>query len=123
MSVVPRDESHAAIRTGGWSLIAAAIGFMAVFNFLAARFNYPDVLDGTAAAVLPQLLTLGTTGRAVWVIYALLPLLLIPAGVGATAALRNCAPNAMRSALIFSAIAAVSMLLGLSRWPSIQWEL
>src|SRR3954463_7595903 len=53
MSVVPRDESRAATRAAGWSLIAAAIGFMAVFSFLAARFNYPDVLDGTAAAVLP----------------------------------------------------------------------
>jgi hypothetical protein len=96
---------------------------MAVFSFLAARFNYPDVLDGTAAAVLPQLLTLGTTGRAVWVIYALLPLLLIPSGVGAYAALRGWAPNAMRAALISSALAALSMLLGLARWPSVQWEL
>ena len=123
MSSVPLDDSRTAIRAGGWSLIAAAIGFMAVFSFLAARFDYPDVLDGTAAAVLPQLLTLGTTGRAVWVIYALLPLLLIPSGVGAYAALRDWAPNAMRAAVIFSALAALSMLLGLARWPSVQWEL
>jgi hypothetical protein len=112
-----------ATRVGGWSLIAAALGFMAVFAYLAARFQYPDVLDGSAAEVLPALLALGSTGRAVWAVYALLPLLLIPAGTGAHAALRDSAPNAMRAALIFGVLAAISMLLGLARWPSLHWEL
>jgi hypothetical protein len=116
-------RSRGAERAGGWSLVAAAVGFMAVFSYLAARFGYPDVLDGRASDVLPALLALGGTGRAVWVVYALLPLLLIPAGVGANAALRDAAPNAMRAALVFSVVAAVSMLLGLARWPSVHWEL
>ena len=116
-------ESRAAARVGGWSLIAAAVGFMAVFSYLAATFNYPDVLDGSASDVLPKLIALGNTGRAVWVIYAFLPLLLIPAGVGAYAALRDSAPNAARAAVVFAAITAVSMLLGLARWPSVHWEL
>lgn len=116
-------ESRAATRIGGWSLILAATGFMAVFAYLAARFNYPDVLDGTAADVLPQLLALGSGGRAVWFAYALLPLLLIPAAVGTVAALRHVTPHAMRAALVFAAIASVSMLLGLARWPTIHWEL
>jgi hypothetical protein len=73
--------------------------------------------------VLPQLLALGSTGRAVWVVYAFLPLLLIPAGVGTYAALRGSAPSAMRAALACSVIAGVSMLLGLARWPSVHWEL
>jgi hypothetical protein len=94
-----------------------------VFSYLATRFNYPDVLDGTAADVLPRLLALGDVGRGVWVAYAFLPLLLIPAGVGAYAALRASAPSAMRAALAFSVMAAVSMLLGLARWPSVHWEL
>lgn len=118
-----KTEPRGAARVGGWSLIAAAIGFMGVFSYLAARFDYPDVLDGAAADVLPQLLALGEPGRVVWVIYAFLPLLLIPAGVGAYAALRASAPNAMRAALAFSVISAVSMLLGLARWPSVHWEL
>jgi hypothetical protein len=96
---------------------------MAVFSYLAAAFNYPDVLDGTAADVLPKLLALGNTGRAVWVIYALLPLLLIPAGVGAYSVLRASAPNAGRTALTFAALTALSMLIGLARWPSVHWEL
>lgn len=123
MSALPGVESRGAARAGGWSLIAAAVGFMAVFSYLAARFNYPAVLDGTAVDVLPQLLGMGETGRAVWVVYAFLPLLLIPAGVGAYAALRDSAPNVMRAALAFSVVAAVSMLLGLARWPSVHWEL
>jgi hypothetical protein len=116
-------ESRGATRLAGWSLIAAAVGFMAVFSYLAARFNYPDVLDGAAADVLPKLLALGDAGRAVWVIYALLPLLLIPAGVGAYAALRDAAPTAMRMAVVFCVITAVAMLLGLARWPTVHWEL
>ena len=123
MSAVSQAESRGAARAGGWSLIAAAIGFMAVFSYLAARFSYPDVLDGPAADVLPRLIALGSSGRAVWAIYAFLPLLLIPAGVGAYAALREAAPNAMRAALAFSIVSAVSMLLGLARWPSVHWEL
>jgi hypothetical protein len=116
-------DSRAAIRAGGLSLIAAAVGFVAVFGYLAARFDYPDVLDGAAAEVLPRLLALGSGGRVVWVVYAFLPLLLIPAGNGAYAALHRSAPNAMRAALTFSALAAVSMLVGLARWPSVHWEL
>jgi len=123
MSTVAVAESRAAARIGGWSLISAAVGFMAVFSYLAARFDYPAVLDGSAADVLPRLLALGSTGRAVWAVYAFLPLLLIPAGVGAHAALRHSAPNAMRGALALSAVAAMSMLLGLARWPSVHWEL
>ena len=115
--------SRTATRIGGWALVAAALGFMAVFGYLAARFDYPDVLDGDAATVLPRLLALGEQGRAVWAVYALLPLLLIPAGIGARAALGRVAPNATRAALVFATVAAMSMLLGLARWPSVHWEL
>jgi len=117
------NGSRTATRIAGWSLVVAAFGFIGVFSFLAARFNYPDVLDGNAGDVLPRLLALGNAGRAVWVFYAFLPLLLIPAGIGAHAALRHAAPNAMRAAVVFATITAVSMMLGLARWPSVHWEL
>jgi hypothetical protein len=117
------NSSRAATRIAGWSLVVAALGFIGVFSFLAAQFNYPDVLDGKAMDVLPRLLALGDTGRAVWVFYAFLPLLLIPAGIGTQAALKHAAPNVMRAALVFATITAVSMMLGLSRWPSVHWEL
>ena len=110
-------------RVGGWVLILAAFSFMAVFSWLAASFNYPDVLDGAAADVLPQLLLLGKAGRAVWALYAMLPLLLIPAGAGAFLALRHRAPARMHVALQLAVVSAVVMMLGLMRWPTIHWEL
>jgi len=110
-------------RAGGIALILAAILFMAVFSYLAATFDYPDVLDRPAAEVLPRLIALGTSGRAVWALYALIPLLLIPAGVGAEAALAKHSPGAVRNATLFATISGLTMLLGLARWPTIMWEL
>ena len=112
-----------ASKLAGWSLISAAAGFIATFSYLAARFEYPEVLDGTASVVLPRLLELGSTGRAVWVIYAFLPLLLIPAAIGANRTLGKTAPGRMQGALVAAVIAAVAMFLGLARWPSVHWEL
>jgi len=113
----------ATVRAGGLALIVGAIAFMAVFSYLAASFNYPEVLDGAAATVLPALLATGARGRAVWALYAFLPLLFVPAGVGAFQALRQQAEGSMRLAMHFASIAAVSMMAGLMRWPSVHWEL
>jgi outer membrane scaffolding protein for murein synthesis (MipA/OmpV family) len=110
-------------RLGGWALIVAAIAFMAVFSYLAVTFDYPDVLDGDGAVVLPRLLTLGATGRAVWAIYGMLPWLLVPAGLGAHAALRTGAGSYGRAALVLAIVSAFAMSLGLLRWPSIHWAL
>jgi hypothetical protein len=111
------------VRAGGIALIAGAVAFMAVFAFLAARFDYPAVLDGRAADVLPRLLATGPTGRAVWALYGFLPLVWIPAGVGAFHALRPVREGSMRTAMLFAVVAAVAMMLGLLRWPSIHWAL
>jgi hypothetical protein len=108
---------------GGLALVAGAIGFLAVFAYLAVRFNYPKVLDGSAEDVLPALLATGDAGRAAWAFYALLPLIWLPAGVGAFEALRNRARGPMRLAMLFALTAAISMMIGLMRWPSIHWEL
>jgi hypothetical protein len=123
MDSTQTTESRVTARIGGASLIAAAVGFIAVFSYLAARFNYPAVLDGKAADVLPDLLTLGANGRVVWVIYAFIPMLLIPAGIAANGRFRTTAPNAARAALVMSVLAAVSMFVGLARWPGLHWKL
>ena len=81
------------------------------------------MLDGSAEEVFPELLATGQVGRAVWAFYALLPLIWLPAGVGAYYALRRAAPGAMLLALQFAVIASISMMLGLMRWPSIHWQL
>ena len=111
------------VRVGALSLIGGAVAFIAVFAFLAARFDYPDILDGPAAQVLPRLLEMGGPGRAAWALYALLPLIWIPASVGAFHALRDVREGSMRIAMGFACVAAISMMLGLMRWPSIHWEL
>jgi hypothetical protein len=111
------------VRVGGAALIFGAVAFVAVFAYLAARFDYPAVLDGAAADVLPRLLATGDAGRLAWALYAFLPLIWIPAGVGAFHALRHVHEGAMRVAMHFAALSAVAMILGLARWPSIHWEL
>lgn len=115
--------SKGSIRIGGWSLILGAIAFMAVFSYLAVAFDYPDVLDGPAATVLPSLLATGSTGRAVWTLYAFLPLIWIPAGVGTYMALRDSHPGSGLLAAQFAVVAALTMMLGLMRWPTIHWRL
>lgn len=115
--------SRTLIRLGGLSLVLGALAFMTVFSYLAARFHYPEVLDGPAATVLPALLSMGDAGRTAWAIYALLPLIWLPAGVGAMEALGPVRPGAMRLALVFAALAALTMMLGLMRWPTLHWHL
>ena len=108
---------------GGLALVLAAVLFIAVFSYLAASFNYPDVLDGPADQVLPALLALGPTGRAVWALYGLIPLLLIPTAAGTEVLLGARAPGRLRAATLLAYTAALTMMLGLLRWPTLQWAL
>jgi hypothetical protein len=117
------ERRRLTIHAGGWSLILGAVAFMAVFGYLAARFDYPVILDGPAETVLPHLLATGSTGRAVWAIYAFLPLVWIPAGVGAYLALRRSHPGSSLLALQCAVVAALAMMLGLMRWPTVHWRL
>jgi hypothetical protein len=96
---------------------------MGLFSYLAARFDYPAILNGSADQVLPRLLATGASGRGAWAFYAFLPLIWVPAGVGAYRALRRSHPGGMLVALQFAVLAAISMMLGLMRWPSIHWRL
>jgi len=111
------------VRGGGLALVLVALAFMAVFAFLAARFDYPAILDGDAGTVLPRLLGTGSAGRTAWALYAFLPLLWIPAGAGAWLAFRRYAPGAMLLAMLWAIVASIAMMLGLMRWPSVHWHL
>lgn len=116
-------RNRSVILAGGAALVAAALAFTGVFTYLAVQFNYPEVLDAPASEALPALLAMGGSGRAVWALYGLLPLLLIPASVGARAAFAPVSRSGMRLGMLMAAVAAITMMLGLLRWPSIQWEL
>jgi hypothetical protein len=126
MRIASTSSTAPAARLAGFAYIGASVGFMAVFSWLAAHFGYPDVLDHPAAEVLPQLRALGTEGRAVWALYALMPLLLLPAAAGAADALRRDDLRndaAVRVGLILQVCAAICMTLGLARWSTAQWSL
>jgi hypothetical protein len=110
------------IIVGGSSFVVGALAFVFVFSYLAANFNYPDVLEGTAAEVLPRLRAGGSAMRAVWALYAFLPLLLVPGAVGAYFAFPSSRAR-MTLALVLAATGALAMCLGLMRWPSIHWAL
>ena len=116
-------REQAVVRAGGAALIVGAVAFLGVFAFLAARFDYPSILDGPAGEVLPRLRAIGPTGRAVWALYGFLPLVWIPAGVGAFYALRGPHDGSMRIGMMLALVAAIAMMLGLLRWPSIHWVL
>lgn len=115
-------QQRATIVAGGLSFIVGALAFVGVFSYLAAHFNYPDILDGNAAEVLPRLRAGGSTMRAIWAIYAFLPLMLVPGALGARFAC-PLSPGRMTLALVAASLGALAMCLGLMRWPSIHWVL
>jgi Domain of unknown function (DUF4386) len=110
------------IIAGGISFIVGALAFVAVFSYLAANFDYPGILDGSAAEVLPRLRSGGAVMRATWALYAFLPLLLVPGAVGAYVACPS-SRGRMTLALVAASLGALAMCLGLMRWPSIHWAL
>jgi hypothetical protein len=125
VSIRPKEPSvhdRHAIVLGGLSFVVAALAFVLVFSYLAANFDYPNVLDGSPAEVLPRLSAGGSTMRAVWAIYAFLPLLLVPGAVGAYFAFPS-SRGRMTLALVVASLGAFAMCLGLIRWPSIHWVL
>jgi hypothetical protein len=119
----PPSDTPGTVMAGGCALIAGALAFLGVFSYLASNFRYPEVLDGAAADVLPALLATGDSGRVAWALYSVLPLVFLPASIAAFCALRDRAAGITRIAGLFAMVAAISMIVGLMRWPSIHWEL
>lgn len=108
---------------GGTSLVAATVLFAAVFSYLAPAFGYPAVLDRPADDVLPALLALGTRGRIVWLVYGLIPVLLVPTALGVKEAARATAPRLGPATVWLAALSALAMMTGLLRWPTLHWML
>jgi hypothetical protein len=51
------------------------------------------------------------------------PLLLLPTALGVDAAARSVAPRATQVARVSAALAALCMMAGLLRWPTLHWQL
>ncbi len=111
------------IKLGGLFALLGGISFVGVFTYLAINFDYPHILDGNAYQVLPKIVSGGNQMRAVWAIYAFLPLVLIPSALGTYTFLKNRNNSLALAGLIFATIASLANMLGLMRWPSIHWIL
>ena len=112
-----------AFRLAGITLISISVGFIAVFSYLAAHFGYPEVLQGTAANVLPALVAGGPTMRAVWAIYAVLPAGVAVAAILAFPVFRRAGERMACFGLFAAITAAGAMIAGLVRWPTLNYVL
>jgi len=108
-------------RVGAVALAFGAAGFIAVFVYLHSEFGYPDILSHGAADVLPRLLAGGSKLRTAWLLYSALPLTLLVAGIGSMPLLEDGGGRGLaRLGATAAILAAVAMLLGIVRWPSIH---
>lgn len=109
-------------RLAGALLTVGALGFIAVFTFLAVRFGYPEVLDRSAAEVLPALVGGGSVMRSVWAVYAVIPVTIVVTALLVHDGL-PFSNAANRLVTLSGIVAGVSMSIGLTRWPTLQWVL
>jgi hypothetical protein len=110
-------------KTAGIVLSVCSLAFIAVFSYLASAFGYPEILDRGASEVLPRLAAGGQTLRTVWFLYAALPLGILFAGT-ATAPILERGGRGLRTVGVGAAVAAgLAMMIGLLRWPTIEWTL
>lgn len=111
-------------RVGAVILALGSAGFIAVFIYLQSAFSYPDILDRDAHEVLVRLLGGGETLRGVWLLYAALPLAILVAGIASMPLLEDGGGRGLaRIGGVFAILASLLMMIGLLRWPSIQWSL
>jgi len=115
-------ESKAMTRAG-IVLIACSLAFVAVFAYLGKAFGYPKVLQLEADCVLPALLAGGTKLRAVWFIYAALPLGIVFAGASSAPLLARASRRLRRIGVAAAVAAGFAMATGLLRWPTLEWKL
>lgn len=111
------------LKVAGVALSVGSLAFVAVFTYLASAFGYPDILDRDAAEVLPRLLAGGAELRTVWFLYAGLPLAIIVGGVGSGVVLQRGGAGLRALGVAAAVVAGTSMVIGLLRWPTIEWAL
>jgi hypothetical protein len=112
-----------ALTHAGVVLIVCSLAFVAVFGYLARTFGYPDVLQRGADAVLPALLAGGHELRAVWIIYAALPLGIVFAGASSAPLLARASRILRIVGVAAAVVAGFAMTTGLLRWPTLEWNL
>lgn len=111
------------VSIGGWSLISFAVLFLGIQLAVLLIYNFPVSLSGPGKDTFPILLAGGSPLQFLLLVLSLLPLLLVPASVGAYYAFRDTNEAGMRIGVLFATISAVALALCLFRWPSINWYL
>lgn len=115
--------SNTVLKAAGAALIVCSLAFVAVFTYLASAFGYPDILDRGASEVLPRLLAGGGRLRVIWFLYSALPLGILFGGAASAPVLKRGGGD-LRALGVGAAVAAsLAMMIGLLRWPTIEWTL
>ncbi len=110
-----RSNHTKASRRIGVLLIAFAIAFNLPYAWLAATFDYPDILRSPPGVILEAFAAGGTPLVLAWAAFALAALLFAPIAVGVAMVTRQS--GGQSSAVAALGIAAgVTQAIGLSRW-------
>ena len=110
-----RSSESKAVRRIGIALIAFAIAFNLPYVWLAARFDYPDILRRPPGVVLAAFAEGGASLILAWAAFALAALLLAPIAIGVAKVTRRSAHQSSAVAALGIA-AGVTQAIGLSRW-------
>jgi hypothetical protein len=118
------DSRHETmIIIGGWSLIIFSILFVGITLLIDSLTQAQTMLYGMEQHNLFKVAAGTETIRTLLVIYALLPLLLIPGAVGTFYAFIEPHEANMRCGMYFATAGALALCISLMMLPSINWHL
>jgi hypothetical protein len=112
-----------AIAVGGWCFIAFILIVVGLRIILRLSYNYPTIMYADPHTAFTALLAGGLPLRVLLTLYSVVPLLLLPASIGAYYALRNQSEPGMRLSLLFALLFVFSLMLTLMEVPSFDWVL
>ncbi|RDI46579.1 DUF4386 family protein [Aquicella lusitana] len=111
------------IIVGGWSMVIFAILFVGITLLIDNLAQAQTMLYGMEQHNLFKVAAGSETIRTLLVIYALLPLLLIPGSVGTFYAFIEPHEANMRCGMYFATAGALALTISLMMLPSINWHL
>tara|TARA_R110000868_G_scaffold190862_1_gene434810 strand:- start:112260 stop:113060 length:801 start_codon:yes stop_codon:yes gene_type:complete len=115
-----RIKNHAlVVKVSAWSYLILALLYpiftLSAMSVDTASVNLVDFLTGLSSS--------GITNKIVLTIFAVIPALLITGGVGFYSAVKPYSYKLSGVSLIFTVFAAVGFIIGIGRWPSLNWGL
>lgn len=101
----------------GVLLLALPVAFNVAFGFLAAKFDYPDILRRPTREILARFREGGTQLLLWWWIFALTAAALAPLAVLVARALDDANETVLVVGATVGVLAGLVQMLGLIRWP------